>query len=278
MTYVYVLGYLGCKEGYSLFPVQLFNSLISVCSDGFSAFFLPAETSPQPWMVLWGNHITALVRTDAGHGIMEKMDQKSPCKPWLIFSHDPRQDQLCQHREMLLQPVPRELPARDAPCPLELLFQYLPISTIKQLFLLSNLDLSLQFKPITVCLILWGSSEKILLFFCLSEGSYWLHPSLAFSFSLWTILMNHFTPASEAFPAHLSLLSPFPSIHIFPEVWRSTPPSRPESTRAEGLLPFLTEISPHLPSRCNISAFQNSTARLRHVQTHCNSQPLPCRS
>lgn len=86
--------------------------------------------------------------------------KKGPEKPLWALAHP----SLCPGAGPALPlPVPREAsPAhpQGAPGSLELLFQYLPISTIKQLFLLSNLDLSLQFKAITVCLILWGSSEK----------------------------------------------------------------------------------------------------------------------
>lgn len=165
-------GIWGGEEGLGFFPpVQLFTRSLYVPMDLLQFSFLQRhhlslwrsckETTWQPCAGL-------MLGTELwGKKKKKKKGQKSPCKLWLILSRAQRQDRLChcRHRELVFQPVPRELPARDAPWLLELLFRYLPISTIKQLFLLSNPDLSLQFKPITGCLILWGSSEKKISFF-----------------------------------------------------------------------------------------------------------------
>lgn len=67
----------GGGQGGAFFPAQLFNYLISVCSNGSSVFFLLAEMPPQPVTVVWGNLITAPVRTDDGNRIMEKRARKA---------------------------------------------------------------------------------------------------------------------------------------------------------------------------------------------------------
>lgn len=151
----------GGREGLGFFPssvIQLPNNLCMFqwifcifppCRNATSAcnssVRKPHHSPGQDWW--W----------EQNHG---KKGQKGPEKPLWALAHP----SLCPGAGPALPlPAPRDAsPAHPqrAPCSLELLFQYLPISTIKQLFLLSNLDLSLQFKAITVCLILWGSSEK----------------------------------------------------------------------------------------------------------------------
>lgn len=174
--------------------------------------------------------------------------KKGPEKPLWALAHP----SLCPGAGPALPlPVPREAsPAHPqrAPGSLELLFQYLPISTIKQLFLLSNLDLSLQFKAITVCLILWGSSEKEKkkIFFSFAHLKApinctlpWPSP-LCCKQSSWIILLPH----QKLF----LLICHSPDLfHQFASSLRyDAALPRPGSTRTEGLLQFLTEISPHL--------------------------------